>query len=81
MRSKIIMEVKIMLDPEKIRHMVESVKAEMRGGVLKVIAPHVFWYKHKRLSDELSTTYWLTCHFGNFPVLARTRSCNADVSG
>ena len=75
------LEVKILLDPAKLRHMVESVKEEMSGGVLKMIAPQVFWYKYKRLSDELSTTYWLTCHFGNFPVLARTRSCNADVSG
>ena len=75
------LEARILLDPEKLRHELESVEEHMSGGVLKEINQKVFWYKHKRLSDELSTTFWLTCHFGNFLVLARTRSYSADVSG
>jgi hypothetical protein len=66
-------QVQVLLDPERLRQIAETVKLDMTGGILRMIAPNVFFYKYKQVGDECSTTYWLACHFSNFPVLARTR--------
>jgi hypothetical protein len=68
-----ILEVKVLLDPEHIHHRIDLLRTEFERGILKIISPKVFWYKYVKLGDEPSTTYWLTCHFGSFLVLSRTR--------
>jgi hypothetical protein len=67
------LDAKVLLDPETLRHKAEQLMSEMSDGTLKTIAPSVFWYMYTRLNDRFSTTWWLTCHFDNFPVLVRTQ--------